>query len=62
MKWTDKKLVSAKILSVNGGICKIRTAGKISIKGISPKVVHTNYGYVSSFMAKKGETYRIKSI
>jgi alpha-L-fucosidase 2 len=62
MKWTDKKLVSAKILSVNGGICKIRTAGKISIKGISPKVVHTKYGYVSSFMAKKGETYRVKSI
>jgi alpha-L-fucosidase 2 len=59
MKWKDKKLSTAEILSKNGGICKIRTANKVTIKGIKVKMKHTSYGYVTSFVSQKGKAYQL---
>ena len=62
MSWAHGKLVTAKVLAVDGGICKIRTAGKITIKGTAAKVKHTAYGYVTSFVSEKGKRYQIAVI
>ncbi|GGH09451.1 alpha/beta hydrolase [Mucilaginibacter phyllosphaerae] len=62
IKWANKKLVSAKISAQNAGLCKIRTAEKIEIKGVKLKVQQTSKGYVSSFTAKKGNTYVLNAL
>lgn len=61
MKWTNKKLISAKIVSADGGVCKIRTADKFIIKGIKLSIKHTSYGYVSSFVTQKGKAYTLEA-
>ncbi|TWI94808.1 alpha-L-fucosidase 2 [Mucilaginibacter frigoritolerans] len=62
MNWSNSKLTTAKVLAVNGGICKIRTAGKIKVKEASAKSIHTNYGYVTAFTTQKGKEYHIVAL
>jgi alpha-L-fucosidase 2 len=62
MSWKDKKLITATVLSVNGGECKIRTADKIAVKGVQTKVKKTTYGYVTSFQTQKGKDYHLTTI
>ena len=61
MAWANKKLVTAKIISGNGGICKIRTAVKIKVKGVRINTEHTAYGYVTSFSTQKGKVYQLSA-
>ena len=62
MDWSKKVLIAGRVISRNGGLCKIRTANKIAIKGQQLTVKHTNYGYVSSFVSKKGAVYQISAL
>jgi alpha-L-fucosidase 2 len=62
MNWNNSKLTTAKVLAVNGGICKIRTAGKIKVKEAAVKSIHTGYGYVTAFTTQKGKEYHIVAL
>jgi len=59
MKWKDKKITKATISAMAGGMCRIRTAAPVTIKGVSVKSVKTKNGYLTSFNTKKGVTYQI---
>lgn len=60
MEWTEGKLKSAVIKSGNGGICTIRTKNPVSVDGIKAKTVRSGSGYVTSFVSRKGETYKVR--
>ena len=59
MKWTNHKLFSARILSLEGGICHIRTAHPAAIEGMRLRSTKTAYGYTASFPTEKGKEYRL---
>ncbi|RFZ84140.1 glycoside hydrolase family 95 protein [Mucilaginibacter terrenus] len=62
MIWVRKKLQSATILSLKGGICKVRTSGKINVKGVATKVEKTDFDYVTSFETRPGVKYSITAV
>ncbi|MEI9911599.1 MAG: glycoside hydrolase family 95 protein [Bacteroidota bacterium] len=55
--WKNHQLVQASIISVAGGICKIRTSIPVEIDGVNAKSVSDNNGYVITFNTKKGKAY-----
>lgn len=57
MVWKDKKLVSAEIKSVVGGICKIRSASPFTVKGVLAKPVKDGEYYLINFNTVKGNVY-----
>ncbi len=62
MDWKNKRLVSASVLSVAGGACRIRTANPVKVAGIAAKSTKTANGYITTFTSKKGLNYRITAI
>lgn len=61
MNWKNKQIVTASVLSVTGGLCKLRTATPLKITGVQAKSVKTANGYLTSFNTKKGVLYQITS-
>jgi alpha-L-fucosidase 2 len=59
MNWKNKQIVTASILSVTGGICKLRTIAPVKITGVHARSVKTANGYLTSFNTKKGMLYKI---
>jgi alpha-L-fucosidase 2 len=62
MKWKSKKLTSATVLSLAGGICRLRTANPVKIMGITARPVKTANGYLTSFSTQKGSRYKITGV
>jgi alpha-L-fucosidase 2 len=59
MQWNNHELVSAKLKSIIGGTCKIRSSKPIVIKSIKTLSVKTDRGYLTSFLTQKKTTYQI---
>jgi len=59
INWKNKKIVTASVLSVVGGKCRIRTNQPIKITGLTINSKRTANGYLTSFNTKKGEVYHI---
>ena len=59
MQWDQNRLTAADIKSLAGGICIIRTAQPIQIKGQSDRSIKNNGVYVTKFSTQKGRTYLI---
>lgn len=60
VQWKNNQLVSANILSKQGGICKIRTNVPVAIKGLSVVSQKDDSGYyITAFETEKGKTYQI---
>lgn len=62
MSWKNHVLTGAVISSMAGGICKIRTAIPITIKGVTAMPIADTNGYVLSFNTEKGKVYSIVPI
>ncbi len=61
MVWENRKLVSAEVQSLNGGKCLVRTNVPVHLEGDFFKEERTEGGYLLSFAATKGRTYRLHS-
>lgn len=57
MKWKDSKLTNATLLSKNGGICKVRSAVPLSVKGLHLKSRKAGEAYEISLVTEKGKSY-----
>ena len=53
INWKNKKLVSASVLSVVGGKCRIRTNEPIKVTGLTVSSTKTARGYITSFNTQK---------
>jgi alpha-L-fucosidase 2 len=60
--WANHKLTKAAILSMNGGLCKIRSSQALKINGKSLNSQKSNLGYITRFPTQKGKIYLITSI
>ncbi len=61
IKWQSNQLVSAELVSLSGGFCKIRTANPIRIADVKVKSEKTNFGFVTSFSSVKGKKYIVSA-
>jgi alpha-L-fucosidase 2 len=60
IQWKNNQLVSANILSRQGGICKIRTNVPVKIKGIAVASEKDDLGYyITTIETKKNKNYQI---
>jgi alpha-L-fucosidase 2 len=59
MNWKNKQITTASILSVVGGVCKLRTVAPVKVVGLTAKSVKTANGYLTSFNTTKGVLYKI---
>ena len=57
--WKNHRLTTAAVKSLNGGLCKIRTARPVRVKGATAHSLQTGLGYVTTFSTRKGVVYRI---
>ncbi len=57
--WKNHKLTNASITAFADGICKVRSAAPVKIKGMNVKAVADEHGYVISFNVKKDRTYDV---
>jgi alpha-L-fucosidase 2 len=62
IEWKSHQLTTARVTSLNGGKCVLRTAQPIVVKGISAKSMKTAHGYLTSFMTTKGKIYQLTAI
>jgi alpha-L-fucosidase 2 len=61
MKWAAGKVVTADILSKAGGICRILSKSKLTVKGLSVTTVKVKEGYELVINAEKGKSYQLVS-
>ncbi|MXV17819.1 glycoside hydrolase family 95 protein [Hufsiella ginkgonis] len=61
MTWNNNKLVTAKVLSGNGGICRIRSALPVNIKGVAAVSKPEGAWFVTEFQSLKGKTYELSA-
>lgn len=59
MNWKNKQITTASILSVVGGVCKLRTVAPVKVVGLTAKSVKTANGYLTGFNTTKGVLYKI---
>ncbi len=59
MNWKNKQITTASILSVTGGLCKLRTVAPVKITGLQVRSVKTANGYITTFNTQKGVLYKI---
>jgi alpha-L-fucosidase 2 len=60
MKWAAHRLSGARIISLNGGVCKVRTAVPVRLAGKNIRSVRaTSRGYLIVFPTQKGQTYEL---
>ncbi|HTE31222.1 MAG TPA: glycoside hydrolase N-terminal domain-containing protein, partial [Chryseolinea sp.] len=59
MQWKGMKLSQAKIKSLNGGKCTVRTASPVRISGVKVRSVKSEVGYLTVFDTLKGNIYSI---
>ena len=59
--WKNNTLSKASILSLNGGVCKIRTSAPIKVNGKIADSEKNGYGYLTTILTETGKTYQISS-
>jgi len=62
MDWSDGKLKTADIKSLNGGVCKLRYSIPFRVKDVEAEPVKDTYGYTISFKTETGKTYKIEAL
>ncbi|MEO8406350.1 MAG: glycoside hydrolase family 95-like protein, partial [Chitinophagaceae bacterium] len=62
ISWKNKKIMTASIKSLAGGICKIRTTVPVQVKGITGKSVADANGYTITFNTVKGKEYLVTAL
>jgi alpha-L-fucosidase 2 len=62
MTWKQHQLSSTTIKSLNGNVCKLRTAAPVKIVGVKATSEKTGHGYVTSFSTQKGKAYQVSVI
>ena len=62
MRWKNGTLVTATILSRNGGTCTIRTSTPVKVQGRNISSVKSSIGYTLSFKSIKGKIYTINTL
>ncbi len=61
IKWDHKELASVHILSISGGICKLRSVCPLKSNAITIVSRKTDHGYITTFLTLKGKTYKLIS-
>lgn len=59
VRWKNGRLTTATILSLSGGVCRIRTALPVRVNGAYARIVNDGFGYVTVFETEKGGKYTI---
>jgi alpha-L-fucosidase 2 len=59
LTWDSNALKSAKIRSLNGGVCNLRTTQQVSVKGLNKRSEKSDNWYVLSFLTQAGKTYDV---
>jgi len=62
IKWNDVKMIQTKIVSNNGGTCKIRSSEPFIIEKLNIKSEKSSIGYTAVFETKKGTSYIINPL
>ena len=59
IEWNNNIISNAKIISLLGNQCMVRTNDPVMLKGTNIKAVESTYGFVISFKTEKGKTYEL---
>jgi alpha-L-fucosidase 2 len=59
MVWKNKRLVTAQIKSLAGGVCKIRSSTPFAVKDVAIKTIKSGDYYLLGFNSVKGKTYEL---
>lgn len=59
IEWNNNIISNAKIVSLLGNECVIRTNDPVMLKGTNIKAVESTYGFIISFKTVKGNTYEL---
>lgn len=62
IKWNDGKMSQTKVVSNNGGTCKIRSSEPFVIEKLNIKSEKSSIGYTAVFETKKGTSYIINPL
>jgi alpha-L-fucosidase 2 len=62
IKWNDRKMSQTKIVSNNGGTCKIRSSEPFIIEKLNIKSEKSSIGYTAVFETKNGTSYIINPL
>ncbi len=62
IKWNDGKMNQTKVISNNGGTCKIRSSEPFIIEKLNIKSEKSSIGYTAVFETKKGTSYIINPL
>ncbi len=63
LHWKDNRLSSAKIISWNGGVCRVRTAYPVTVKSVAIQKINTVDGYyLIEFNTKKQQRYELQAL
>ena len=57
INWKNRTMTNAQIISLSGGVCKIRTAVPVKVQGINMKSAVDAHGYTINFNTEKGKKY-----
>jgi alpha-L-fucosidase 2 len=60
--WKNNRLVQAQIVSLAGGICRIRTAVPVKLAGLNAKAVADAHGYTVTVYTEKGKKYTLSPL
>ncbi len=57
INWKNKTITSAQLISLSGGMCKIRTTVPVKVQGVNVKTVADAHGYTMNLNTEKGKKY-----
>jgi alpha-L-fucosidase 2 len=59
IEWKNNQIANAKIISLLGNDCMVRTNEPVVLKGTNIKSKKSTYGFVLSFKTQKGKMYEL---
>jgi alpha-L-fucosidase 2 len=62
IRWKNHRLTTATVKSLNGDLCKIRTAQPVRVKGAKATSKAASIGYVTTFPTQKGGVYELMGL
>lgn len=62
IKWANGKLIEADLLAGSDGVCTVRSAIPVQVKGAKYERLKTDIGYLVSFKSRKGKVYTIAPV
>jgi alpha-L-fucosidase 2 len=62
MTWKNHKLSGASVKSLNGRVCKVRTAMPVKVAGLKASTTSSGNTYLTTFNTEKGKMYEIVAV